>query len=137
MLSSSKTEEVSQNRLLHFQACRYNCKYLYTTLLQQLQVQIYYATFHNTKYTTLHKLHLIKLRYTNYTTTRATTTTTTTTTTPPTPTPPSPSPNTTTATTTCTATLHHATITNEIAVRYSYKYKCNQKYTTLHYTTLQ
>ena len=53
MLSSSKTEEVSQNRFVFKLADRQIHRQL------QLQVQIYYATFHNTtlitsNYTTLH-----------------------------------------------------------------------------------
>ena len=66
MLSNSKTEEVSQNSFVFkledrqidretSYNCNYNFKYHYTTLLLQLQVQIYYATsLHNTNYTTLH-----------------------------------------------------------------------------------
>ena len=65
MMSSSKTEEVSQNNFLFKLADRQIDRQLqlqvplhYTTLLQ-LQEQIYYATLHNTNYTALHytKLH--------------------------------------------------------------------------------
>ena len=66
MLSSSKTEEVSQNRCVFKLAdrqiverldnynCNYNYKYHYTALLLQLQVQIYYATLDKTNCTTVH-----------------------------------------------------------------------------------
>ena len=59
MLSTSKIEEVSQNcfvfDVVKFKnCCNYIYKCHYTTLLLQLQVQIYYATLHNTNYTTLH-----------------------------------------------------------------------------------
>ena len=99
MLSSSKTGEVSQNSFVFKLADRQidrettatattttSTTTLHYTTLQQ--VQIYYATLHNTNDTTQHKLHLSTQHYTNYTTTTTATTTTTTTPTPtPTPTP--------------------------------------------------
>ena len=62
MLSTLKIAEVSQNHfvfdVVKFKnCCKYNYKCHCTTRLLQLQVQIYYATLHNTNYTTLHKLH--------------------------------------------------------------------------------
>jgi len=59
MLSTSKIEEVSQNCFVFDvvklkNCCNYIYKCHYTTLLLQLQVQIYDATLHNTNYTTLH-----------------------------------------------------------------------------------